>query len=111
MDAANQAKAGTLVGPALAVGRDPGVAPVVTETKGVTAVTTLGGDRTRASICSGETTALRSSGAELWQRDLPQLTATGSQVRVTLLSSARLHQQQLSVLTLVYSNHPGVREA
>jgi hypothetical protein len=32
-------------------------------------------------------------------------------VRVTLLSSARLHQQQLSVLTLVYSNHPGVREA
>jgi hypothetical protein len=53
------------VGPVLAVGRDPGVASVVTETKGVTAVTTLGDDRTRASIRSGETTALRSSGAEL----------------------------------------------
>ena len=50
---------GILVGPRLAVGREPGVASAVILTKGITAVTTLGGGRTaEASICLSET-ALR----------------------------------------------------
>ena len=60
----NQPEVGALVGPRLAVGREPGVASVMTGTKGVTAVETTGGTMIGLSICSGET-ALRWSGAEL----------------------------------------------